>query len=61
MEAQALALGAMSINNVRYETSSMSKNACGGIVSIEVLAYGTAMVPVASLPKSRFSRKQARI
>lgn len=48
MEAQALALGAMSINNVRYETSSMSKNVCGGIVSIEVLTYGTAMVPVAS-------------
>ena len=56
LQEQSAKLGAITINNVRYETSSISKNARGGIGSIEVLAYGTAMVPAKSLPKSRFAR-----
>jgi len=46
LQEQSAKLGAITINNVRYETASISQNARGGIGSIEVLAYGTAMVPV---------------
>lgn len=46
MQEQSEKLGAITINNVRYETASISQNARGGIGSIEVLAYGTAMVPL---------------
>jgi uncharacterized protein YbjQ (UPF0145 family) len=53
LQEQSAKLGAMTINNVRYETSSISKNARGGIGSIEVLAYGTAMIPLNALPRNR--------
>ncbi len=46
LQEQSAELGAVSIKNVRYETASISQNARGGIGSIEVLAYGTAMVPI---------------
>lgn len=48
LQQQSAELGAISINNVRYETAAISQNANGGIGSIEVLAYGTAMVPIES-------------
>lgn len=35
--------GAHEIVNLRLETASISKNAAGGIGSVEVLAYGTAI------------------
>jgi uncharacterized protein YbjQ (UPF0145 family) len=46
LQEQSQKMGAITVNNVRYETAAISQNARGGIGSIEVLAYGTAMVPV---------------
>jgi uncharacterized protein YbjQ (UPF0145 family) len=46
MKQQASTMGADKVFNIKYETSSISKNARGGIGSIEVLAYGTALIPV---------------
>ncbi len=43
MKAQADALGATHIANVRLETASVFKNAKNTIGSVEVLAYGTAL------------------
>jgi uncharacterized protein YbjQ (UPF0145 family) len=47
MKEQAISQGAKVIANVRIETSSISKNSRGkqSVGSIEVLAYGTAIVP----------------
>lgn len=45
MKEQAEKLGAKYIFNVKLETASISQNARGGIGSIEVLAYGTALIP----------------
>lgn len=45
MQAQANAAGARAIINTKFETSRISGNANQGIGSIEVLAYGTALVP----------------
>ena len=46
MKKKARSLGADKVFNLKLETASISKNARGGIGSIEVLAYGTALVPV---------------
>ncbi len=46
MKEKASTLGADKIFNIKLETSSISKNTRGGIGSIEVLAYGTALVPI---------------
>ncbi len=46
MKKQASDLNANMIFNIKFETSSISKNARGRIGSIEVLAYGTAFTPV---------------
>ncbi|VAW55071.1 hypothetical protein MNBD_GAMMA07-2057 [hydrothermal vent metagenome] len=46
MKLQARGLGANKIFNIKYETASISKNARNGIGSIEVLAYGTAFIPI---------------
>ena len=46
MKQQARELNADMIFNIKFETSSISKNARGRIGSIEVLAYGTAFSPV---------------
>jgi len=46
MKKQASTMGADKVFNIKYETSSISKNAKGKIGSIEVLAYGTALIPV---------------
>ena len=48
MKEHAHSVGADKIFNIKFETSSISKNARGTIGSIEVLAYGTAFVPVVS-------------
>lgn len=45
MKAQAKALGATLVFNIKYETASISKGAGYTIGSIEVLAYGTALIP----------------
>lgn len=46
MKKQASDLNANMIFNIKFETSSISKNAKGRIGSIEVLAYGTAFSPL---------------
>ncbi len=48
MKKQASDSGANRIFNVKLETASISKNARGNIGSVEVLAYGTAFIPVDS-------------
>lgn len=50
MKEAAIRQGAHVIINTRIETSSISKNSSGrgGIGSVEVLAYGTALIPSAA-------------
>jgi uncharacterized protein YbjQ (UPF0145 family) len=45
MQEQALKLGADKVVNLKLETSSISKGRRQRIGSIEVLAYGTALIP----------------
>lgn len=45
MQQQAKELGAVAVINTKFETSRISGNAGQGIGSVEVLAYGTAMLP----------------
>ncbi|TVZ41794.1 uncharacterized protein YbjQ (UPF0145 family) [Alteromonadaceae bacterium 2753L.S.0a.02] len=45
MQENALALNAQYVINMKFETSRISGNAGQGIGSVEVLAYGTALVP----------------
>lgn len=47
MKAQAEAAGARLVFNVKYETASISKGRRNAIGSVEVLAYGTALIPPA--------------
>ncbi|MBR9869455.1 MAG: YbjQ family protein [Oceanospirillales bacterium] len=44
MQAQAYAMGAEYVFNVKYETASISKGRKNAIGSVEVLAYGTALI-----------------
>lgn len=46
MRQQARDLGARMVVNVRMETASISKGAGRSIGSVEVVAYGTAAIPV---------------
>ena len=46
MKAEAKLVGAEHVFNVKMETSSISKGKRGSVGSIEVLAYGTAVIPV---------------
>ncbi len=46
MKEEASKLGANKVFNIKLETSSISKSANGKIGSIEVLAYGTALIPI---------------
>jgi len=46
MKENAAKLGADKVFNIKLETASISKSAKGKIGSIEVLAYGTALIPV---------------
>ncbi|MGM0563906.1 MAG: YbjQ family protein [Pseudomonadota bacterium] len=48
MQRDAEARGAEAILNMRFVTCQVSGNAGQGIGSIEVLAYGTAMVPASA-------------
>lgn len=47
MKAEAAALKAPLVLNVKYETASIYKGSGNSIGSVEVLAYGTAMIPKA--------------
>lgn len=47
MKQSASELNADLVMNVKYETASIYKGAGNAIGSIEVLAYGTAMIPAA--------------
>ncbi len=46
MKEQARELGADSVWNVRLETAAIAQGAAQQIGSVEVLAYGTALIPV---------------
>ncbi|MEJ2642927.1 MAG: YbjQ family protein [Desulfosarcinaceae bacterium] len=48
MKEQAQAAGAKLVFNVKYETSSISKGRKNTIGSVEILAYGTALIPPAN-------------
>ena len=45
MQEQAATLGSRMIINMKFETSRVSGDAGRGLGSVEVLAYGTALVP----------------
>lgn len=54
MQQEAKTLGADAVLNLKLETSRIGDNAGKGLGSIEVLAYGTAMIPTkASAPDNR--------
>ena len=50
MKSEAQALGARYVFNVKYETASISKGRGDAIGCVEVLAYGTALVPMGEAP-----------
>lgn len=45
MQADARALGATAVLNLKFDTSRISGSAGQNVGSVEVLAYGTAMIP----------------
>ena len=45
MKSQAWAAGAKLVFNIKYETVSISKGRRNKIGSVEILAYGTALIP----------------
>ena len=45
MKTQAKGMGAEKVFNVKYETASISKGRKQTIGSVELLAYGTALIP----------------
>jgi len=45
MKSEAKKLNAGLVMNVKYETASIYKGSGSGVGSVEVLAYGTAMIP----------------
>lgn len=45
MKSEAQKLNASLVLNVKYETASIYKGSGSGVGSVEVLAYGTAMIP----------------
>lgn len=55
MKQQARAMGATGIFNVKIETTSISKGARQTVGAVEVLAYGTALVPAQSHQSARLS------
>ncbi len=58
MKEQADGMGAKMVFNIKMETASISKGRKGNIGSIEVLAYGTAIIP-ATMPMSVTSQSLA--
>lgn len=48
MKLEAKNMNANRIFNIKLETASISKNAAGNIGSVEVLAYGTALINIDS-------------
>lgn len=46
MKQEARSMNADRIFNIKLETASISKNASGNIGSVEILAYGTALINV---------------
>ena len=50
MKEEADKLGANLVLNVKYETASISKGASDSVGTVEVLAYGTALVPTPAGP-----------
>ncbi|MCU7959020.1 MAG: YbjQ family protein [gamma proteobacterium symbiont of Bathyaustriella thionipta] len=49
MQEEARRLGAQSVFNVKFETMSISKGAKNTVGSVEVLAYGSALIVARSL------------
>jgi len=45
MQQEAKELGANVVINIKLETASISKGRKNAIGSVEILAYGTAMIP----------------
>ncbi|UXD88285.1 YbjQ family protein [Thalassolituus hydrocarboniclasticus] len=45
MQEEAQSLGAEAVFNLKFETSRIGQNAGQGLGSVEVLAYGTALIP----------------
>jgi len=46
MQEDARKFGAEAVFNLKFETSRIAQNAGQGLGSVEVLAYGTALIPV---------------
>ncbi len=61
MKEEASELGADKVFNIKLETSSISKSAKGKVGSIEVLAYGTAFIPIDASPINASSEIKATV
>lgn len=45
LQEQTIDCGGVAVYNMKFETSRIGENAAKGLGSIEVLAYGTALIP----------------
>lgn len=52
MREQAGAMGATQVFNVKLETMAIGGRGKGGVAALEVLAYGTAIMPATSTPST---------
>ncbi len=56
MQEEAKYKGADAIFNLRFETSRIGQNAGKSLGSVEVLAYGTALIPTPDMRAERIAR-----
>lgn len=58
MQEEAKKVGADVVYNLKFETSRIGQNAGKGLGSVEVLAYGTALMPTPQMRAERFAQAQ---
>lgn len=56
MQEDAKNIGADAIYNLKFETSRIGQNAGKSLGSVEVLAYGTALIPTAEMREQRIAK-----
>jgi len=56
MQEEAKAKGADAIYNLKFETARIGDSAGQGLGSVEVLAYGTALIPTPNMRAERIAR-----
>lgn len=59
MQEEARRYGADAVYNLKFETARIGQNAGQSLGSVEVLAYGTALIPTPQLRAERLAAAQA--